>query len=231
MNNRSFGNSTYHRDVANNSGQKYQFNLPQCYIYLYHTDEYFILPSYPDSISDSLDASFSSQPALSRTAPVFSYSNSGPRTVQVSLKLHRDMMNGVNIEGSNVKFNSGNTTKYKIETGTSDDDYVDLLIRKLQTIALPRYNFASQTVNPPMVAVRFGDEIFIKGVVTSGVSLNYSLPLLENKKYAQVTISFTISEITPFDADTVGEQGSFRGFINDLHLQSVINDISARKTR
>jgi hypothetical protein len=33
-------------------------------------------------------------------------------------------------------------------------------------------------VNPPMVAVRFGNEIFIKGVVTGGVTVTSQLPLL-----------------------------------------------------
>ena len=137
------------------------YNLPDCYIYLYHTDEYFILPQYPSTISDTLNSSFSSQNALARTAPVFSYNNSGPRDVDCKLQLHRDMMNQVNTLGSNVKINSvddqGNADIiYKV-----DDDYVDILIKKLQAIALPRYSATDKLVNPPQVAIRFGDDIFI----------------------------------------------------------------------
>ena len=189
----------------------FQYNLPECYIYLYHTDEYLILPQYPESINDQLNSSFNSQNALSRTAPVFSYNNSGPRTVQVSLKLHRDMMNDVNVGNTHVKINNGNDIIYDI-----NDDYVDLLIKKLQSIALPRYNTTSKLVNPPKVAIRFGDEIFIKGVVDGGITINYELPLLANRKYAQVSISFTVSETQPYDADSVGRLGSFRGLTSGL---------------
>ena len=48
-----------------------------------------------------------------------------------------------------------------------------------------------------MVAVRFGNEIFIKGVVTTGVSVTYEKPILSNNKYAVVTIAFTVSEVDP----------------------------------
>lgn len=186
---------------------KYNYKLPDAYIYLYHTDEYFILPQYPEAIADMIESNFSSQNALARTAPVFSYTNSGPRTLQVTFKLHRDMMNSINRDGSNVKFNSGDDIIYSI-----NDDYVDVLIKKLQSIALPRYSAADKLVNPPRVAIRFGEDIFIKGVVASGgISVGYDLPLLSNKKYAQVTISFTISETQPYDADSVGSLGSLRG--------------------
>ena len=45
------------------------------------------------------------------------------------------------------------------------DDYVDTIIKNLQACALPSYKAASKMVNPPSVAVRFGNEIFIKGIV------------------------------------------------------------------
>ena len=200
----------------------HKYTLPDCYIYLYHTDEYFILPQYPESITDNMESNFSSQNALSRTAPVFSYNNSGPRSLQVTLKLHRDMMNDINIAKSNVKFNQGNDIMYDI-----NDDYIDVLIKKLQSIALPRYQASDSLVTPPKVAIRFGNDIFIKGVVASGgVSVSYDLPILMNNKYAQVTISFTISETQPYDADTVGRLGSFRGLTTSL--QNKIAEIKNR---
>jgi len=190
------------------------YKLPDCYIYLYHTDEYFILPQYPENLNDQLDSSFSSQNSLSRTAPVYAYNNSGPRTVQITLKLHRDMMNNFNTTGARIRYNAAGGI---IGTTIDTDDYIDLLTKKLQSIALPRYKATEKLVNPPMVALRFGDALFIKGVVASGgVNVSYGLPLLSNNKYAEVTISFTVSEVQPYDADSVGQLGSLRGVTADI---------------
>lgn len=200
------------------------YKLPDCYIYLYHTDEYFIIPQFPSSINDTMESTFSSQNALSRTAPVFSFNNAGPRSIDCNLQLHRDLMNDVNTKQSNVKFNSGTDIIYDI-----NDDYIDVLIKKLQSIALPRYNSNEKLVDPPRVAIRFGNEIFIKGVVASGgVSVTYELPILSNGKYAQVKISFRVSETQPYDADSVGRLGSFRGLTSGLEAK--INEIQKHKS-
>lgn len=199
-----------------NNLENYQYKLPECYIYFYHTDEYFILPQYPENLDDSLNSTFAQTNALARTAPVFAYSNSGPRQVTVSLDLHRDMLNNVNTTASNVKIN---TETNDIITSITDD-YVDILIKKLQAIALPRYNSSSREIDPPRVAIRFGNEVFIKGIVQGGIKLNYKLPLLMTKygekKYAQVSIAFTVYETTPYDAESVGRLGSFRGLTSGL---------------
>lgn len=174
------------------------------YIYLFHlpsdtTGEgtYVYLPQWPEQISDSIGSSFGETSALSRSAPVFSYKNSGPRTMQISIELHRDMMDEANSHISNLPLEDR-------------DDYVDGIIKALQAVALPNYHSASKEVEPPMVAVRFGNEIFIKGVVNSGVTIEYKKPLLTNNKYACVNISFTVSEIDPMDAVSISKVGSFR---------------------
>lgn len=194
----------------------YSYELPNCYIYLYHTDEYFIIPQYPESLQDSLGSTFAEQNALSRTAPVYSYSNSGPRSIQITLNLHRDMMNSYNTKGSNVKINMTDNQGADYVMTSINDDYIDILIKKLQAIALPRFQATEKSINPPRVAIRFGDEVFIKGVVRGGVTVTYGLPLLENNKYAIVGISFTVYETTPYDADSVGRLGSFRGLTSGL---------------
>lgn len=173
------------------------------YLYMYHTQTFVVLPTYPESITDTLSATFSQTSILSRSAPIFSYSNSGPRTVQVTLSLHRDMMSQINYGVSNLK----------VELG---DDYVDTIIKQLQAIALPKYAASNKMVNPPMVAVRFGNDIFIKGVVNGGLTTTYNLPILSNGKYAQVQLSFTVSEVDPYDADTVMTQGGLRGLSRTL---------------
>ena len=175
------------------------------WIYFYHLDKFCILPDYPESVQDTMPSEFSSQNALARTAPVFAYQNSGPRQVSVNLKLHRDMMRDLNRGVSNLKSNV---------VDFSGDDYVDVLIRYLQAVALPKYNpYAanSKAVVPPMIAIRFGNSIFIKGVVTSGITISYSKPILIDDKYAQAEVSFTVSEVDPYDADSVVDLGSFRG--------------------
>ena len=174
------------------------FDLIENYIYLYHTETFIILPGYADSITDTLPVNFAQNNPMSRSAPLYSYSNSGPRSVQVSLNLHRDMMWQVNYQKSNLPV-------------TVDEDYVDVLIAQVQAAALPRYAAAEKMVDPPIVAVRFGNDIFCKGVVQGGIGLTYKLPVLRNGKYSQVDLSFTINEIDPYGADEVMTAGSFRG--------------------
>ena len=173
------------------------------YIYLYHTDKFIIIPEYPESITDNMTLTFNQTQALSRSAPVFTYAYSGPRSVTFNLELHRDMVNDLNITAGN--------TNLKSNVVSQTDDYVDTLIKELQSIALPRYNVNNSAVVPPRVAVRFGNELFISGVVTSNISCVYNKPILSNGKYAKVSISFTVSEYDPYDATLVSQLGSFRG--------------------
>lgn len=173
------------------------------YIYLYHLDTFVVLPTYPESISETLNSTFAETSILARSAPIYSYSYSGPRTITFNLYLHRDMMTQINY----------GTSKIKVEIG---DDYVDTIIKQLQAVALPKYAANSKMVNPPMVAVRLGNDLFIKGVVNGGITTTYSLPILSNGKYAQVQLSFTVSEVDPYDAETVVTQGGLRGLSRTL---------------
>lgn len=194
------------------------------YIYFYHLEKFCILPDYPESISDNMQSKFSDQNALARTAPVFSYNNSGPRTVSsVSLRLHRDMMEGLNFNVSNLKDNV---------VDFSGEDYIDVLLRYLQAAVMPKYNeysSGSKVVIPPMVAIRFGNDIFIKGVVTGGITITYEKPILWNDKYAVANIQFSVSEVDPYDADTVVEEGSFRGVVRSFK-DGIYKDTTASPT-
>ena len=180
------------------------YDLIENYIYLYHTETLIVLPGYPEQVTDTLPVSFQQQTPLARTAPIYSYSNSGPRTMQISLRLHRDMMWQVNYGISNID-------------ATIDEDYVDIAIKQLQAATLPRYNSGTKLVDPPIVAVRLGDDIFIRGVLSGPLTESYQVPILKSGKYAIVDISFNITEIDPYDADTVMEVGSFRGL--DISLE------------
>lgn len=180
------------------------------YIYLYHVSNQsgkegtvIVLPSYADSVTDTLQVSYNSETPLARSAPIYSYQSSGPRTVQVSFSLHRDMMKQINFQTSNAAV-------------TLDEDYVDLFIKYIQAAALPNYSTASKMVNPPVVALRLGNDIFIKGVINGSVGITYNYPVLSNGKYALVSVSFSITEIDPYDAKTVMKTGSFRGLSTSL---------------
>ena len=180
-----------------------KFQMIDNYIYLYHVNQFIIIPTFPDSMTDSLSVNFNKATPMSRSAPIYSYSDSGPRSLQINLDLHRDMMTEINYGVSNAKLEIGN-------------DYVDTLISYIQAAALPNYGASQKMVDPPMVAVRFGNDVFIKGVVTDGVCVTYQLPILENNKYAHVSISFTVEEVDPYDAKQVMQTGSFRGIDTTL---------------
>ena len=168
------------------------------YIYLYHTDTFIIIPEYPENFTDSMSVEYSRETPLMRSAPIFSYSSSGPRTLDVTIPMHRDMMYQINYNVSNAKVDI-------------HDDYVDELIKQIQAAALPVYSSSSKMVDPPLIAIRFGNEIFCKGVVSGDVRVTYDVPVLPNGKYAQVSLGFTIQEVDPYDALTVQQVGSFRG--------------------
>jgi hypothetical protein len=193
------GDSASNTNLPKNLGQL----LTNNYIYISHMDDgykYWRLPTEPDNISDSMQSTFQQTSALGRSAPIFTYSGSGPRSVTVTLNLHRDMMDDINMGNVSPTFLEG-------------DDYIDSLIRALQAISLPQYTAQNNVVEPPIVALRFGNEIFIRGVVDTAIAVTYTKPILNNDKYARVDISFSISEIDPYDAPTVFKNGSFRGLV------------------
>lgn len=193
--------------MANNTSYSTQeyFPQPNNYIYISHLDNidgkdlrYWVLPFYPDSISDSMQSNFAESQALGRSAPVFTFSNAGPRKVQIQIDIHRDMMDDVNLGISNVQLKNG-------------EDYLESLIHALQSIAVPKYNLTNKAVEPPLVGLRICNQVFIKGVVTSGIGITYKKPILANDKYATVELSIEISEVDPYDASSVYTNGSFRG--------------------
>lgn len=194
------------------------------YIYIYQLGVYVILPTYPDSITDALGSTFAPENILSRTAPVFSYSYSGPRTVTLNFTFHRDMMNSLNYDNFNFIDEVGNML---------EQDYIDTLVRYLQAMALPSYNAVeaassvyNSMINPPIIAVRIGTTLFIKGIVNGEVQVTYSGPISREGKYMQIGISFTVSEIEPQDAEQVAKWGSNRGMesllTRSLHRQTSI---------
>ena len=190
-------------NYASTNDQLHQYPMIDNYIYLYHIDKFLVLPTYAEQLQDSISITFSHETPLGRSAPIYSFSNSGPRKIQFSFKLHRDLFYTLNYKVSNLNLEM-------------NDDYVDIFIRLIQAAALPSYSTATKMVNPPMVAVRLGDEIFIKGIIDNYVGVTYGLPILRTNKYANVEVNFGVSEIEPFDAESVVNYGSFRGLNETL---------------
>lgn len=188
------------------------------YIYLFHTKTLIVVPSFVDSVNDTMGVQFASSTPLSRSAPIYSYQSSGPRQIRVEFNLHRDLMREINYGVSNAPVDLTNP-------GVSDD-YVNFMVKAVQAAALPSYDAATKMVNPPVVAVRLGGDIFIKGVVTGDVGVTYSLPIIEGGHYASVRIAFSVSEIDPYSADEVIQVGSYRGVPRTLERFSY-NDLTA----
>ena len=175
------------------------YNMIENYIYMYHVQQFIVIPTYPESLTDTLSVEFASSTPMSRSAPIYSYSKSGPRQITIKLDLHRDLMTQVNKDVSNIPVSPG-------------DDYVDTLIKQIQAIALPVYGATEKMVDPPIIACRFGNDIFIRGIVEGSVGVDYDLPIISGNKYAHVGVSFTIVEVDPYSAPQVMTSGSFRGF-------------------
>lgn len=179
------------------------FRMIDNYVYMYHTGTLLALPTYADSITDVMSVNFVSSTPLARSSPIYSYANSGPRQLSFTFNLHRDMMQAINYGVSNLDT-------------TINDDYVDYFINSLQACAVPEYSSTDKMVDPPMVAVRLGNDIFIKGVVLGNVSVTYELPILTTGKYASAKVSFVVAEVDPYSADTIQVAGSFRGLSTSL---------------
>lgn len=230
-----------------NSNDLHINNMIENYLYLYHTKTLIIIPSHADSVQDSISVSFSESTPINRSAPLYSYSHSGPRTVQVNFKLQRDLMKQMNLENESLnqalarslEAELSNTAKENyaaeiraIESNSklspaqkqlamenamlqarydADFDYVDFMIKAVQAAALPSYAATEKLVNPPIVALRLGDDIFIKGVIGGNVGITYNYPILKNGKWSSVDISFSIREIEPYSAEQVIAEGSARG--------------------
>ena len=171
---------------------KKDLNIPEeNYVYFHHTHTKIIIPVDPQAVSDTMGASFASSSPLSRSAPIYSYQNSGPRTVGVNFFVHRDLCN----EYNNLGY-----------------DAVDVWIQNLDQMVLPDYNSAGRIVNPPLVSLKLRDDIFIKGIVT-GTSHTFDVPIINyggKNRYAVVTLNFSVQEVTPYSASILPSIGQYR---------------------
>lgn len=161
------------------------------YIHNHSTGATYYLP-YPDTLNDSMAVSYTPVTILSRSAPVYVWTNSGPRTVSVEFNLHRDMDNDSVIIG---------LTKRQFT--------VNKFLDEIQSLSLPSYS-NSGVITAPQISMRIGSKCFITGVLTSAPQVNYNKPLNKDGEYQQATVSLAISEVGAYDADIVRSVGNYR---------------------
>lgn len=179
------------------------------YIYFYHLQKCCIIPTYPESISDTTAITWSSDTPLGRSAPVQAYSNSGPRSFSIRFTLHRDLMN-------DLDFSDLGSIKTDVEPFWTEG-YVDRFIKYVYASVLPKYQVyknGSKAVIPPRVAIKISDDLFLKGIITQAI-VSYGLPIITyadgTKHYATADIDMSFTETDPYDAETALSAGGFRG--------------------
>lgn len=120
-----------------------------CYIVVNGIGMWF--PCYPESVSDSNSASYSSENILGRSEPFQYYTGSGPRTVSVDFEMHTDMCGDVN--------------------------YVYKITDLVESACYPNYGGA---IAASRVIFHCSNNITIRGII-SNVSTKYSGPIIDNK--------------------------------------------------
>ena len=157
------------------------------FIYCYHTDTLFHLPVTPETLPNTYQSKFSLEEVMNRTAPKAVFSGSGPRTLVVSLDIHQQLF---------ALDNPGNPSI------TKD------LVKTLVSCAYPDYDLENMKIKQPMVLMKFGEACTIRGVITSGVTCEYSGPWLKDGTRAMAKINFTITEVDQYSASFIQQFGS-----------------------
>ena len=204
-------------DVGNNKFQSY--------VYIYHMGLKFNLPVLPDSINDSLPISFNQEPILARSAPQITFSNAGPRTLGITLKLHRHLFCLENADVEHYR-DVNNILMARVPAGDGQivsapaTDVLDIFINAMLTLSLPKYTDTTKVLVPPSILIRFGEESCIRGV-PSNISKTASGVWLKNGKLSEISLTFTITEVEPFSAQYVAKNGTLRSISTDLQRGSV----------
>ena len=196
---RIYTGSNLAADFKDGTAMSKPFPLIENYIYFYHTDTLILLPNWPEQIQDGQTANFSGQSILGRSAPIQAYGGGGARTITTTLHFHREMLKQTNLKNPMVN------------TRVSDfnNDYVEYLTNEMYGAVIPNYSSSAKLVDPPVVAMRFGNQIYIKGVCTN-VSVSYGGAILRDNKYSMIDINMSVTEIAPYDAITAMGVGGFR---------------------
>lgn len=193
------------------------------YIYIYHLGLEFNLPTLPESITDTLSIDFQKQAILARSAPLVTLVGAGPRTTQVNITLHRQSFALENPQIDSIT-KKGYVMMPDVVTGQQKKvlatDAADLLINAISALSLPKYLDTAKAIVPPSLLIRYGNETVIRGVPDS-ITKTSSGVWLKNGKLALVSLSFNVTEVEPYSAQYVAQNGSMRGLSTTLSRSSV----------
>lgn len=149
------------------------FNLPWGKISLYSSlsDMSLDIPAYPEELSDSRNANYTTMPdLLYQYEPWQVYESSGPRSGTYTFKLHRDMW-----------------------TGNHNDGYANRLIRFCEANCYPQYT--GSIVETSLVTLYINGKNFITGVLKS-VNVDWSGPIGHDGWYLAFDLKLDITEVS-----------------------------------
>ena len=139
----------------------------RCYLDIHGSNELRVyFPCFPQSYSDTRVANYTSQNPLGRSEPFQIYENSGPRTVSVSFRMHREML-----------------------CVTPVDD----VVKAVQSATYPIGNDGSI---PPRVRLDLGNSCDITGIISGSVEATWSETINKDIQYNVVDLSYTVTECT-----------------------------------
>lgn len=121
-------------------------------------------PCFPESFTDTRQSNVTSQNPLGRSEPFQIYQNSGPRTVSVSFRMHREM--------------------YSYYEQVSD------IVKAVQSATYP----IGWERTIPKVRLVLGNSCSIIGIIAGTVTSNWSETINKNFQYNVVTLDFSVTE-------------------------------------
>lgn len=128
-------------------------DLPfKSYIINLATDTWVPLPVLPESVTESVSASWSPTSIPGRSASYYTYAGTNNRTLSFSFTLHRDLLS-------------------ELSTGSYDFNNIP---NYLKSLCYPEYS--SSLVRPPVCILKLADVIKMRGICTS-VTVTHQLPL------------------------------------------------------
>lgn len=163
--------------------------------------EYLIeLPMYPDQVTESISAQWETQSSLGRSSPISAYAETGLKSVQFSIDLHRDFLTGsfshTEDTASRYGYEKGAKVSKAQLAGYQDQGpdgpfetrtwYLSMN-KMLQMSCYPQYT--KQGLIPPTTYFIFG-QMILKGYVTS-YSTEWKKPII-NTFYGWNSVSINM---------------------------------------
>lgn len=162
------------------------FRLPWGDITLHSSldDSTIDFPVYPEELSDGRSATYTEMPdLLYQYEPWYAYQNSGPRSLSLTFKMHRDMWSGDHRDGK-----------------------CNQLVRFCEACCYPEYN--GSAVNTTKVTMYIKGEPLISGILTKA-SPRWSGPIGLDGFYLECELSLEITEVadSPLSYNVVKRKG------------------------